>query len=60
MSGEVSGEGVQMSITNHYQNYHSQYCTTHTCLFWAKNEAVDSHTLALKYSIDKIKSFEYF
>ena len=67
MSGEVSGEGVQMStnrlspttvaITNHYQNHHSQYCTTHTCPFWARIEAIDRYVLTLKTSIDRIKNF---
>ena len=67
VSGEVSGEGVQMSInrlspttvaiTNHYQNYHSQYCTTHTYPFWARIEAIDRYTLTLKTSIDRIKNF---
>ena len=39
------------------KNHHSQYCTTKNRPFWAKIEAVDSHTLALKYSIDRIKNF---
>ena len=38
--------------TNHY----SQYSTTHICPFWAEIEAVDSYTLTLKHSIDRIKN----
>ena len=34
--------------------------STYTCPFWVKNEAIDSHILALKHSINRTKNFGRF
>ena len=49
-----------VAIAKHHTNHHSQYYTTKICRIWAKIEAVDSHTLALKHSIDRIQLFAWF